>query len=107
MSDLIKVLRSTNDEWQLAAADEIERLTTRIAELEEALTNISRNSMDSSTRGIAFAALKEQSDNTEFKEWYERQNSCSHPNSAHAPGLQNASIWCPDCKQWVIKEKTE
>ena len=28
---------------------------------------------------------------------------CKHPNSDHAPGLERASIWCPDCKRWVIK----
>ena len=27
---------------------------------------------------------------------------CTHPNTAAAPGLEYASVWCPDCKQWVV-----
>lgn len=27
---------------------------------------------------------------------------CKHPNTAAAPGLERASVWCPDCKKWVV-----
>lgn len=27
---------------------------------------------------------------------------CKHPNTAAAPGLGRASVWCPDCKKWVV-----
>lgn len=28
--------------------------------------------------------------------------TCKHPNTAAAPGLARASVWCPDCLNWVV-----
>jgi len=28
---------------------------------------------------------------------------CTHPNTDHAPGMEKASVWCPDCREWVLK----
>lgn len=28
---------------------------------------------------------------------------CKHQNTAAASAISRASVWCPDCKQWVVK----
>lgn len=31
----------------------------------------------------------------------EKLERCKHANTAAASAIKYASVWCPDCKQWV------